>query len=244
MDFGEQIKQQRKALGISQEEVAKRLFVTRQTISNWENNKNYPDLSTLVKISDVYQVSIDSLLKEDEKLKKYLTKKQVRTVYNPMSDLSTIMVGILLIVLAISRSNTSLPEVVYSVITSVVVLVYAAWAFFDVRLYNLINDSKSKKAFQERASYKVFINVLLVILWILLVITVLPGLLYLIKNVAPNATMKLCLLKLNTQLLGDSSTSLISIAIGTIGILYGIVNLIMDIVMNFKNKKTAPTQKG
>lgn len=161
-----------------------------------------------------------------------------------MSDLSTIMVGILLIVLAISRSNTSLPEVVYSVITSVVVLVYAAWAFFDVRLYNLINDSKSKKAFQERASYKVFINVLLVILWILLVITVLPGLLYLIKNVAPNATMKLCLLKLNTQLLGDSSTSLISIAIGAIGILYGIVNLIMDIVMNFKNKKTAPTQKG
>lgn len=37
MNFGEQIKQQRKALDMSQEEVAKRLFVTRQTISNWEN---------------------------------------------------------------------------------------------------------------------------------------------------------------------------------------------------------------
>ena len=80
MNFGEQIKQQRKALDMSQEEVAKRLFVTRQTISNWENGKNYPDLSMLVKISDVYQVSIDSLLKEDTKLKEYLSKKEVRTV--------------------------------------------------------------------------------------------------------------------------------------------------------------------
>lgn len=116
MNFGEQIKQQRKALDMSQEEVAKRLFVTRQTISNWENGKNYPDLSMLVKISDVYQVSIDSLLKEDTKLKEYLSKKEVRTVYNPASDLSIVIMGLVLIVLTFS-GNTVLPEVVYSIIT-------------------------------------------------------------------------------------------------------------------------------
>lgn len=77
MEFGERIKQQRTKLGMTQAEVAEKLFVTRQTVSNWEQSKNYPDLNMLIKISDVYQVSIDSLLKEDKELKEYLERKPV-----------------------------------------------------------------------------------------------------------------------------------------------------------------------
>lgn len=72
MNFSEHIKTQRKNLGMTQADVAKKLFVTRQTVSSWENGKSYPDLDMLVKISDVYKVSVDSLLREDNELTKYL----------------------------------------------------------------------------------------------------------------------------------------------------------------------------
>lgn len=44
MELGTHIKQYRKELGISQDELAERIFVSRQSISNWENNKTYPDI--------------------------------------------------------------------------------------------------------------------------------------------------------------------------------------------------------
>lgn len=50
---------------MSQEDLAEVLNVTRQTISNWENRKNYPDIETLIRISDEFNVSLDILLKED-----------------------------------------------------------------------------------------------------------------------------------------------------------------------------------
>ena len=52
--------------GLTQADVANQLFVTRQTISSWEQGKSYPDLNMLVRLSEVYQVSLDSLLKGDE----------------------------------------------------------------------------------------------------------------------------------------------------------------------------------
>ena len=54
------LKAQRKERGLTQQEAAKIFHVTRQTISNWENEKNYPDIPTLVAISDYYEVSLDS----------------------------------------------------------------------------------------------------------------------------------------------------------------------------------------
>ncbi|MGE9898633.1 helix-turn-helix domain-containing protein [Limosilactobacillus reuteri] len=233
MNFGEQIKQQRKALDMSQEEVAKRLFVTRQTISNWENGKNYPDLSMLVKISDVYQVSIDSLLKEDTKLKEYLSKKEVRTVYNPASDLSIVIMGLVLIVLTFS-GNTVLPEVVYSIITLAFMLLFAAWVFFDKRLYNLIADSNPTTQSQEGVAYKVFSKTLIVILWILLVLTMGTALLSFL-NIIPNViTMKLGTVKLNIQMIGDSSPSVVAITVGIITALFGIVRFVKDIRSSLK----------
>ena len=68
--FGETIKQRRLQKHLSQQELADRLFVTRQTISNWENQKRYPDVPMLIKISQELDISLDYLLKEDEVVKK------------------------------------------------------------------------------------------------------------------------------------------------------------------------------
>ena len=69
MEIGSKIKAARNKAGITQEKAADELGVTRQTISNWENNRSYPDIVSVVKMSDLYSVSLDHLLKEDKDIK-------------------------------------------------------------------------------------------------------------------------------------------------------------------------------
>lgn len=70
MKVGDEILKIRKAKGMTQEEFSKLFNVTRQTVSNWENKKSYPDLQTLVDISDKFDISLDVLLKGDNEIVK------------------------------------------------------------------------------------------------------------------------------------------------------------------------------
>lgn len=94
MEFGERIKDQRKEHGWTQADVAKKLFVTRQAVSNWEKGKTYPDLNTLVQISDVFQISVDSLLKEDAELKNYLNQSKANLAFNIVCDFIPMLWGL------------------------------------------------------------------------------------------------------------------------------------------------------
>lgn len=66
MDIGTKIKEARLTAQLTQEQAAEALGVSRQTMSNWENNKTYPDIVSVIKMSDLYAVSLDHLLKEKE----------------------------------------------------------------------------------------------------------------------------------------------------------------------------------
>lgn len=77
MELSRQIKKYRTQADLSQEELAEKIFVSRQTISNWENDKNYPDIKSLVMMSEVFQVSLDNLIKGDlEKMKKEIDAQE------------------------------------------------------------------------------------------------------------------------------------------------------------------------
>lgn len=77
MELSRQIKKYRMQANLSQEELAEKIFVSRQTISNWENDKNYPDIKSLVLMSEVFQVSLDNLIKGDlEKMKKEIDAQE------------------------------------------------------------------------------------------------------------------------------------------------------------------------
>ncbi len=65
MEVGRVIRDQRVAAGMSQEELASKVFVSRQTISNWENDKSYPDVQSLDIIAGIFGTSIDELVKGD-----------------------------------------------------------------------------------------------------------------------------------------------------------------------------------
>lgn len=72
MEIGNKLKKSRLESKLTQEKVAEEIQVSRQTISNWENEKSYPDIISVIKLSDLYNVSLDELLKGDSEMIKYL----------------------------------------------------------------------------------------------------------------------------------------------------------------------------
>ena len=70
-DIGSKIKAARLKKKMTQEQVAELLGVSRQTISNWENEKSYPDIISVIKMSDYYEASLDYLLKGEQKMNTY-----------------------------------------------------------------------------------------------------------------------------------------------------------------------------
>lgn len=81
MSVGKQILNIRKKQELTQEEFGKLFYVTRQTVSNWENEKSYPDLQTLVTMSDMFGISLDILLKEDGKMVKAIDEERSYGVF-------------------------------------------------------------------------------------------------------------------------------------------------------------------
>ena len=72
-------KKYREKQNISQDELAEKIFVSRQTISNWENSKSYPDIKSLLLLSDIFKVSLDDFMKGDiEKIKNLVNTQKVR----------------------------------------------------------------------------------------------------------------------------------------------------------------------
>ena len=76
MELGKQIRKYRQEAQLSQEDLSSRVYVSRQTISNWENDKSYPDVSSLVLLSEIFQISLDELIKGDIETMKEVIKKE------------------------------------------------------------------------------------------------------------------------------------------------------------------------
>lgn len=81
MIFGEKLKSERKNKGWSQEELAEMLFVSRQSVSKWETGQNYPSIDIIIKVSDLFGLTIDELLRSDEELKQKVIKDSKKLAY-------------------------------------------------------------------------------------------------------------------------------------------------------------------
>ena len=68
MEIGKKLRNARTRSGFTQEKAAEQIGVARQTISNWENEKSYPDIVSVIRLSTLYSVSLDELLKGDEEM--------------------------------------------------------------------------------------------------------------------------------------------------------------------------------
>ena len=102
MELGNKIKYYRNEKELSQEELAERVYVSRQTISNWENNKSYPDINSIVLLSEIFEISIDNLIKGDvEQMKKEINSEEVKKLnfYATMMAILMLVATILLMLM-------------------------------------------------------------------------------------------------------------------------------------------------
>lgn len=78
MEIAAQIRKHRQQAGLSQEQLAQNIYVTRQTVSNWETGKSYPDIHSLLLLSRLFDVTVDQLIKGDiETMKQEISQEAV-----------------------------------------------------------------------------------------------------------------------------------------------------------------------
>lgn len=79
VEVGRQIRKYREEMVFSQEQLAERIYVSRQTVSNWETGKSYPDINSLLLLSALFHVSLDTLIKGDvETMKEKIKESEIK----------------------------------------------------------------------------------------------------------------------------------------------------------------------
>jgi transcriptional regulator with XRE-family HTH domain len=148
MELGKQIKKHRQEVQLSQEKLADRVYVSRQTISNWENDKSYPDVNSLVLLSEIFQISLDNLIKGDIEVMKDVIQKEEIVKMNRYGKIYTIM----LIVTAISAVPLFMWLGVWAFIPWGIIWALSMYFAFQVEKVKKDNDVQTYKeivAFSE-----------------------------------------------------------------------------------------------
>ena len=122
MKIGDKLKKARMDKNLTQEEVAEKIFVSRQSISNWENNRTYPDIGNVLALSDLYQISLDELLKGSDNFMEHLEESTDLVKSN--KKLMALMVLTLIAMIVMAIFTEFLPERVFlvSIFTLAVIL--------------------------------------------------------------------------------------------------------------------------
>ncbi len=106
MELAAQIKRHRAERGLSQEDLAAKVYVSRQTVSNWETDKTYPDVQSLLLLSVLFDVTIDELIKGDvEAMEKTVEKDWKRMTALSWGGTAIAIVGVILFLGGITYWN-------------------------------------------------------------------------------------------------------------------------------------------
>ena len=163
MNISERLKQARLAVSMTQEELAEELGVSRQTISNWENGKSYPDIDSVIILSDIYALTLDSLLKGDEKMIKHLkdSTNAVKSNRNLGLGISISLVAMVLMTLIrVLFPNAPLIDSTAANILVAMLFVFTLIAF--------VGKSTEVKAFlEQRTSNKTIAKIGIIVLYVL-----------------------------------------------------------------------------
>ncbi|MGO3652701.1 helix-turn-helix domain-containing protein [Vagococcus sp.] len=103
MEIGEKIKTLRQEKKLTQKELAEKLNVSGQAISNWERGKGYPDISNIIQLSDLFNVSLDTLIKEDIDFKKNLLEEKAERRVNLVLSSIVFIIFLFILIWTLSR---------------------------------------------------------------------------------------------------------------------------------------------
>lgn len=148
MNIGTQIKNRRMQMNLSQEELAQRVFVTRQTVSNWETEKSYPDIHSVLLLSQVFNTTVDALLKEDiPQMKSEINQNEIKR-FNRYSSIYTILLILVILITAPLIVLLKIPGIIIAIVLWAVTLAYA-FKVEKIKKENNISTYKEIVAFSE-----------------------------------------------------------------------------------------------
>ena len=136
-----QIKKYRTSMNISQEELAENVYVTRQTISNWENNKSYPDIHSLLLLSTLFNISLDQLIKGDIEIMKEEINKDGLQKFNRDGAIFTL----LLVLIIVSVVPLAIFLGYYGLIISAVIWIISMYYANRIEKYKKNHDIQTFK---------------------------------------------------------------------------------------------------
>ena len=148
MELNEQIKKYRTEMNLSQEELAEKIYVTRQSVSNWENGKTYPDIHSILLLSSLFGISLDQLVKGDIEIMKEEIKKEEIAKMNRYGKTYALM----LIATAVSAVPLFMWLGVWAFIPWGIILAISLYFAFKVEKVKRDNDVQTYKeivAFSE-----------------------------------------------------------------------------------------------
>ena len=141
MEIGNQIRKYRTDLKWSQDDLAEKVFVTRQTISNWENNRNYPDIRSLVLLSNVFGVSLDILVKGDlEQMKDEIKAEDIGKFKRDSRIYAIFLIGMMVLPMPLLRYLKVWGIVIWLVWTGI-----ALWWAWRIEKYKKSHDIHTYK---------------------------------------------------------------------------------------------------
>lgn len=174
MELNKQIKKYRRMMNLSQEDLAERVYVTRQTISNWETGKSYPDIHSLLLLSSLFNVSLDTLIKGDlEMMREKVNEKEIREFNFYGNIFAVLLIGTVLsaapLVYFLGRNGLIVVFILFAVTMVFAFKVEGYKKRNDIQTYKEILaftngellDEISKKQEKEKRLYQNVLKVLL-----------------------------------------------------------------------------------
>ncbi len=128
MEIGKKLKNARIKSGYTQEKVAEEIKVSRQTISNWENEKSYPDIINVINLSDVYNISLDELLKGDLDMIEHL--EESTNIVKSNKRLLMAFIGNALFIILMALLNSFIQNNSYILLGGFIFIILSSAALF------------------------------------------------------------------------------------------------------------------
>ena len=128
-------------MNLSQDALAEKIYVTRQTISNWENSKNYPDIHSLLLLSSLFNISLDQLIKGDiDIMKEEIKEAEIKNFYH-YGKIFTV----LLVITILSFVPLAILLNYYGLIISAILFIITFYFALKVEKYKKENDVQTYK---------------------------------------------------------------------------------------------------
>ena len=133
MDIGNQIRERRQKLGLSQEELAQKLYVGRVTVSHWETNKTLPDVQSMLLLANLFGTTIDELVRGDVDEMREMVKKNERRTKAFALALGAVEIAVIAVLAITAVVGRDYLELVLRLLLAVLVVASAAVALIARR---------------------------------------------------------------------------------------------------------------